>query len=54
MRETTLKWGIGIDSNNGSFLLGFNTNVGKRNGERYGYLCIYLGFKTLVIGKDYF
>lgn len=45
-----VKWGIGLDDNYGSFLLGFNTNFG--NGSYY--ICIYLGFKTLVIGKSYF
>ena len=38
------KWGIGLDDNYGNF------NFGKG----LYYLCIYLGFKTLVIGKDYF
>jgi len=44
------KWGIGLDDNYGNFLFGFNFNFGKG----LYYLCIYLGFKTLVIGKDYF
>jgi hypothetical protein len=52
MGERIPKWGIGIDDNWGSFLLGANINIGKWNKHRYGYLCIYLGFKTLVIGKD--
>lgn len=50
MRETELKWGIAIDDNNGCFLLGANINIG----DGHAYLCIYIGFKTLVIGKDYF
>lgn len=50
MDEQKFKWGIGIDDNFGHFLLGANINIG--NG--HCYLCIYLGFKTLVIGKDYF
>ena len=50
MGEDKSKWGVGIDSNGSHFLLGFNTNFG---GGTY-YLCIYLGFWTLVIGKDYF
>lgn len=52
MGETKPKWGIGIDDNYGSFLIGANLNIGNWNGLRYGYICIYLGFKTLVIGKD--
>jgi hypothetical protein len=50
MGETELRWGIGLDRVQGRFLLGANINVGKE----YGYLLIYLGFWTLVIGKDYF
>jgi len=49
-----LKWGIGFDNNHGSFLIGANINIGDYNGIRYGYLCIYLGFRTLVMGKDIF
>lgn len=45
-----LTWGIGLDDNYGRFLLGANTHFGDGN----YYLCIYLGFKTLVIGKSYF
>jgi len=48
--EMRLKWGITMDSNNNHFLIGANINIG----DRTYYLCIYLGFKTLVIGKDYF
>jgi hypothetical protein len=53
-----LKWGIHLDHTYGAFLLGANINIGKYDyplghGERYGYICIYLGFRTLVIGKDY-
>jgi len=44
------KWGIGLDDNWGNFLLGINSNFG--NGSYY--LCIYLGFKTLIIGKSFF
>jgi len=50
MGEREFKWGMAIDDNNGHFLLGFNFNIAKWQ----GYLCIYLGFKTLIIGKDYF
>ena len=50
MNERTLKWGLTLDSNHGHFLIGFNFNIGDGS----GYLCLYLGFKTLVIGKDYF
>jgi len=50
MEELKLKWGIKIDDNWGCFLLGMNVNIG----DGHKYLCIYLGFKTLVIGKDYF
>lgn len=49
-----LKWGITIQDNYGSFLLGANINTGKTNNKWYGYLCIYLGFKTLVLGRDIF
>lgn len=52
MEEVKPIWGIGIDNNGGSFLLGANINIGDWNGYKYGYVCIYLGFKTLVIGKD--
>jgi len=50
MEESKLKWGIALDSNWGAFLLGANINIG----QGHCYLCIYLGFKTLVLGKDYF
>lgn len=50
MGEEELRWGAAIDDNHGCFLLGANINIG--NG--HCYLCIYLGFKTLVLGKDYF
>jgi len=50
MDEKVLKWGITLDDNFGAFLLGANINIG----DNHCYLCIYLGFKTLVIGKDYF
>ena len=49
-----LRWGIALEHTHGHFLLGANVNIGKWNGERMGYLCIYLGFRTLVIGKDAF
>lgn len=53
--KLALRWGIHLDNTYGAFLLGMNINTGKYdNGQRYGYLCIYLGFRTLVIGKDYF
>lgn len=52
MEEVRPKWGIALDRNCGNFLLGANINLGKWNEDRYGYLCIYLGFYTLVIGKD--
>jgi hypothetical protein len=52
MEEVKPSWGIGLDDNSGSFLLGANINIGDWNGYSYGYICIYLGFKTLVIGKD--
>lgn len=48
--EDKIKWGVALDDNGHRFLLGFNFNLGRE----YGYLCIYLGFKTLVIGKEYF
>lgn len=44
------KFGIGLDDNHGAFLIGCNINIQK---DIY-YICIYLGFKTLVIGKEYF
>ena len=49
-----LKWGIALINNYGSFLIGANINTGKQNGKWYGYLCTYLGFRTLVIGRDVF
>lgn len=55
MEEKKLRWGLGFDKTYGSFLLGANINIGSYGkGERYGYVCIYLGFRTLVIGRDYF
>lgn len=45
-----LKWSIKLDDNWGCFLLGANANIG----DGHCYFCIYLGFKTLVVGKDYF
>ena len=50
MSETELRWGIGLDDTYGRVLLGFIINFGDDS----GYICVYLGFKTLVIGKDYF
>ena len=50
MGEMKLKWGIAIDDNWGNFLLGTNINIGNGN----CYICIYLGFKTLVLGRNYF
>lgn len=50
MDERELRWGIAIDDNFGAFLLGANINIA----DGHCCLCIYLGFKTLVIGKDYF
>lgn len=49
MGEKT-RFGVALDSTHGTFLLGANINIGKG----YGYLIVYLGFWTLVIGKDYF
>ena len=49
MEEGKIKWGFQI-SNSGAFLLGATINIGKG----HYYLCIYIGFKTLSIGKDYF
>ena len=48
------KWGIAIDSNYGAFLLGANINIGKSNNDWHCYVCVYLGFKTLVVGRDVF
>jgi hypothetical protein len=50
MEERTLRWGVCLDDTNGAFLLGANININKE----HAYICIYLGFRTLVIGKDYF
>lgn len=50
MESRTQTWGIGLDNTYGHFLLGFNIHCGDGS----YYLCIYLGFKILVIGKDYF
>ena len=47
MEENNLKWGKEINDNWGCFLLGMNVNIG----DGHCYICIYLGFKTLVIGK---
>jgi hypothetical protein len=44
------KFAIEIQDNNGSFLLGGNLNI---NLKTESYMCIYLGFKTLVIGFVY-
>jgi len=52
MEERNLRWGISLDSTYGAFLFGFNFNIQPQCGE--GYLCIYLGFRTLVIGRSYF
>lgn len=49
-----LKWGARITNNGGSFLLGANINIGTWNVGCYGYICIYLGLWTLVIGRDVF
>jgi hypothetical protein len=49
MDKRKLKWGVAIDDS-GAFLLGANINIG----DGHCYLCIYLGPKTLVIGRDYF
>lgn len=55
VEEKKLRWGLSFDKTYGAFLLGVNINIGSYGkGERYGYICIYLGFRTLVIGKDYF
>ncbi|MDF2615452.1 MAG: hypothetical protein K0Q47_107 [Sedimentibacter sp.] len=55
MSKRGFKWGVSLNSNYGAFLLGANIHIGKYNkGERYGYITIYLGFKTVVVGKDYF
>lgn len=50
MGEDSLRWGIEVDDNSGHFLLGANINIG----EGHRYLLIYLGFKTLIIGRTYF
>ena len=47
MEESNLKWGIELSDNWGCFLLGTNVNIGDGHCD----ICIYLGFKTLVIGK---
>jgi len=48
------KLGIAFISNYGSFLIGANITTGKQNGKWYGFLFVYLGFRTLVIGRDVF
>jgi hypothetical protein len=50
MGERTLRWGIALDRIYGGFLLGANINISNKQ----CYLCIYLGFRTLVIGKKLF
>lgn len=53
MNEKT-KWGYALDKHEDAFLLGINTNIGKHSNKKfYGYICIYLGFWTLSIGKDF-
>ncbi|MNC20904.1 hypothetical protein D3C75_688710 [compost metagenome] len=52
MGEVEPKWGIRLDKTFGNFLLGANFNIGRWNGKWNGYLCIYLGFVILVVGKD--
>ena len=48
------KWGYSLDKHKEAFLLGANINIGKYCSIRfYGYICVYLGFWTLSIGKDY-
>ena len=54
MSERELKLGIEINKTK-DFLLGININIGRTySNKRYGYLCIYLGFRQLIIGRDYF
>lgn len=48
-----MKWGYQIDSNGKSFLLGANVNIGLLD-DGHCYLILYLGFITLVIGRDNF
>jgi len=50
--ETT--WGYSLEKHKDAFLLGSNINIGKYYKKYYGYICIYLGFWTLSLGKDYF
>jgi hypothetical protein len=50
MEEKELRWGIALDNTYSAFLFGANINIDNE----HCYLCIYLGFKILVIGKDYF
>lgn len=53
MEEQVLRWGITLESTGGgAFLLGANINIDVK--EWHCYLCIYLGFRTLVIGRDWF
>lgn len=51
MTSYKTKWGVEIQDNIGHFLLGANINIGDSTGLWEGYMCVYLGFKTLVIGK---
>ena len=52
MEEQVLRWGIALDKTYGAFLLGANLNIDVK--EWHCYLCIYLGFRTLIIGRDWF
>jgi hypothetical protein len=54
LMNTKTTWGYSFDIHKENFLLGTNINIGKYyNKKYYGYICIYLGFRTLSIGKDY-
>lgn len=50
MNDLILKFGIVVDDNHGSFLLGTNINI---NFKSESYICIYVGFKTISIGWMY-
>ena len=51
--KSSIRFGAYWQDNWGHFLLGINTNVGNTFGQWQYYICIHLGFKTLIIGKTF-
>ena len=51
-----LKWGVTINTHYDAFLLGANINIGRsynENNQLHAYACLYFGFWTIIIGRDY-